>query len=317
MTAPGSASPPSVERIVLGQTDPNVMLASCHDAIIRVFDVRNNRAPVLQLQPFRQPPVGIVYEPNGRPNLLVAASERGDMCFIDIRMASRAGSPPPPPPGPGTSSPSPQQQPQQPGGGEFGGGCGVAGGGQGVLRLIPAHSKGGLSVLAAHHHAPLIATGTVNQVVKVWNDQGEAVSVRLAGMMYRYSHPHCLCCSHIYALSDPELWNPPSPSQVGAIRAQASFLSQKAGPVTCMSFHPYQPLLAAAGIDSVCTVYAIDNNPSGSTAGGGGSTVGSLGPSRVGSTLPSLSRNSMSGWAPTPLPAVANSGSSSSCSALS
>ena len=85
-----------------------------------------------------------------------------------------------------------------------------------------------------------------------------------------------------------------------------------------MTFHPYQPLLAAAGVDSVCSVYAIDNNPSGSTstAGGGGSTVGSLGPSRVGSTMASLSRSSMSGWAPTPPPAVANSGSSS-CSALS
>ena len=163
MTAPGTASPPSVERIVLGQTDPNVMLASCNDAVIRVFDVRNNRAPVLQLQPFRTPPVGIVYEPNGRPNLLVAASERGEMCFIDIRMASRASSPPP-----GTSSTSPQP--------ESGGGGGFAAGGQGVLRLVPAHSKGGLSALAAHPHAPLIATGTVNQVVKVWNDQGEAVS---------------------------------------------------------------------------------------------------------------------------------------------
>lgn len=39
--------------------------------------------------------------------------------------------------------------------------------------------------------------------------------------------------------------------QVGAIRAQSHFLSHKVGTVTCMTFHTYQPLLAAAGMDSV------------------------------------------------------------------
>ena len=38
-----------------------------------------------------------------------------------------------------------------------------------------------------------------------------------------------------------------------------------------MAFHSYQPLLAAAGMDSVCSVYAIDNHPSsGALASGGG-----------------------------------------------
>ncbi len=56
--------------------------------------------------------------------------------------------------------------------------------------------------------------------------------------------------------------------QVGAIRAQSSFLAHKMGPVTCMAFHPYQLLLAAGGGDSVCTVYAIDNNPAAAKVGG-------------------------------------------------
>lgn len=46
--------------------------------------------------------------------------------------------------------------------------------------------------------------------------------------------------------------------QVGAIRPQSAFLAHKAGPVTCMAWHPYQPLLAAGCGDSTATVYAID-----------------------------------------------------------
>ena len=157
MAASGAASaPPTVDRIILGQTDPNLLLASCNDAAVRVFDVRNNRQPALTLQPFRQPAVGLVFEPNCRPNVLVAASEKGEICFIDIRMAASA---------------------TPPGGAEVGG---VPGGsalmGSGVVRMVAAHSKGGLSALVAHHHAPLMATGTASQVVKVWTDQGEAVS---------------------------------------------------------------------------------------------------------------------------------------------
>ncbi len=243
MTAPGTAMPPCVERIVLGQTDPNVLLALCHDAVIRVFDVRNNRAPALTLQPFRQQPAGIVYEPNCRPNLLVVASERGEMCFIDVRMASSSSS---------SSSSF-----------DASGGGGVSG----AMRVVPAHSKGGLSTLVAHSHAPLMATGTVNQVVKVWTDHGEAV---------------------------------------GAIRSQSSFPStQRAGPITCMSFHAYQPLLvAASGGDSVCTVYAVDNNPnSGQQLTAASSTPG---PAHAGPTH-TLSGTTLGGgrsWmsqAPTPL----------------
>ena len=151
------AAPPTVDRIVLGQTDPNLLLASCSDAAVRVFDVRNNRQPALTLQPFRQPPVGLAFEPNCRSNMLVAASDKGEMCFIDIRMAASSSSPP----------------------GAEGGGIAVGGSapmGGGVVRMVAAHSKGGVSALVAHHHAPLMATGTTSQVVKVWTDQGEAVS---------------------------------------------------------------------------------------------------------------------------------------------
>lgn len=36
----------------------------------------------------------------------------------------------------------------------------------------------------------------------------------------------------------------------------------KMGPVNCMEFHPYQPMLAAGGADSVCSVYGVEQTPS-------------------------------------------------------
>ncbi len=48
--------------------------------------------------------------------------------------------------------------------------------------------------------------------------------------------------------------------QVGAVRAHsATPTTQKVGPaVTCMTWHSYQPLLAAGGWDGVATVYCLD-----------------------------------------------------------
>lgn len=45
-----------------------------------------------------------------------------------------------------------------------------------IVRQVEAHSKGGMSVLVAHPNAPLLATGTTTQVVKVWTDTGDVVS---------------------------------------------------------------------------------------------------------------------------------------------
>jgi regulator-associated protein of mTOR len=45
-----------------------------------------------------------------------------------------------------------------------------------VVRQVEAHSKGGMSVMVAHPNAPLLATGSTSQVVKVWTDAGDVVS---------------------------------------------------------------------------------------------------------------------------------------------
>lgn len=51
-----------------------------------------------------------------------------------------------------------------------------------TVKSVPAHSKGGVSAMVAHAHAPLMATGTKGQVVKVWTDECDVVSIRSAGM---------------------------------------------------------------------------------------------------------------------------------------
>lgn len=70
-----------------------------------------------------------------------------------------------------------------------------------------------------------------------------------------------MCYAHVHARTRR--------AQVGAIRPQPSF-SHKAGAVTCMAWHPYQPLLAAGCGDSTATVYSIDQAAGGPLGGGAG-----------------------------------------------
>ena len=81
---------------------------------------------------------------------------------------------------------------------------------------IDAH-RSSLTALAVHRHAPIIASGSAKQLIKVFN---------LAG--------------------DP----------LGTIRYYPTFMAQKIGAVSCLSFHPYQVLLAAGAADACVSIYA-------------------------------------------------------------
>ncbi|XP_010558401.1 PREDICTED: regulatory-associated protein of TOR 1 [Tarenaya hassleriana] len=84
---------------------------------------------------------------------------------------------------------------------------------------IDAH-RGSLTALAVHRHAPIIASGSAKQLIKVFSLQGE---------------------------------------QLGIIRYYPSFMAQKIGSVSCLSFHPYQVLLTAGAADSFVSLYTGDN----------------------------------------------------------
>ncbi|XP_021893833.1 regulatory-associated protein of TOR 1-like [Carica papaya] len=84
---------------------------------------------------------------------------------------------------------------------------------------IDAH-RGSLTALAIHRHAPIIASGSAKQLIKVFSLEGE---------------------------------------QLGTIRYYPSFMAQKIGSVSCLTFHPYQILLAAGAADACVSIYADDN----------------------------------------------------------
>lgn len=86
---------------------------------------------------------------------------------------------------------------------------------------IDAH-RGSLTALAIHRHAPLIASGSAKQLIKVFNLEGE---------------------------------------QLGTIRYSPTFMAQKIGPVSCLAFHPYQILLAAGSADACVSIYADESTP--------------------------------------------------------
>ncbi|KAL8141036.1 hypothetical protein V2J09_007057 [Rumex salicifolius] len=86
---------------------------------------------------------------------------------------------------------------------------------------IEAH-RGSLTALAVHRHAPIIASGSARQLIKVFNLNGD---------------------------------------QLGTIRNHLTFMGQKIGSVSCLTFHPYQALLAAGSTDTYVSIHSDDSSP--------------------------------------------------------
>ncbi|KAL9267260.1 Regulatory-associated protein of TOR 1-like protein [Drosera capensis] len=81
---------------------------------------------------------------------------------------------------------------------------------------IDAH-RGSLTALAVHRNAPIIASGSAKQFVKIF--------------------------------SLKTIWYYPT------------FMAQKIGSVSCLTFHPYQVLLAAGNADAFISIYTDDISP--------------------------------------------------------
>jgi WD40 repeat protein len=178
----------------VSQNDPSSLLVGCSDQMLRLFDVRTSGAPALSVHVGRSPLAGMVLDPCGRAGAALAGSTSGELRFLDLRAAGGSG-------------------------GAGGGGAGGGGEtGSCLVRCVQAHSGGGLSVLAAHPNAPLLATAAAaaGGVVKVWTDTGDIV---------------------------------------GAIKSAGP---QRMAPVTAMAWHPYNLYLGAGGRDSVASVFIVD-----------------------------------------------------------
>ena len=73
-----------------------------------------------------------------------------------------------------------------------------------------------MTALAVHNYAPIIATGSHAQFIKLLTMNGE---------------------------------------QFGMIRYHDGFLGQRIGPISCLAFHPVRMLLAAGATDHIISIY--------------------------------------------------------------
>ena len=93
-----------------------------------------------------------------------------------------------------------------------------------LVHTITSH-KSGLSALSLHDHLPLLASGSRNQFIKLFD---------------------------LTALRD----NAGPARELSTIRYFDGFLGARIGPVTCLAFHPTKPLLAVGATDSVVSIYS-------------------------------------------------------------
>ncbi|CAK0786809.1 hypothetical protein CVIRNUC_010023 [Coccomyxa viridis] len=195
-----------VKRLAVSRHHP-LMVAATSAGSVLLYDLRAPRAAAAQLKPHSSPMVGMAVEPGGLKDQLVTAAADGELKFIDFRVLGEGNTA-----GSGGGSAFAMQPPA-------GSGSGTSGT-LGVWKTVNACSNSrNLSALAAHANAPLLATGTASQVVKLWSALGE---------------------------------------QLGVIRATTSLLdSRRPGPVNTLAFHPYQPSLASGGGDTIVNLYGI------------------------------------------------------------
>lgn len=86
------------------------------------------------------------------------------------------------------------------------------------FRVEEATRSGRLTALCAHPHAPLFATGSATQVVKIWNERGDIAS---------------------------------------SIRARQQAPVQRIARTTCMAFAQFDLKLATGASDSLCSIYSM------------------------------------------------------------
>ena len=196
------AGGPGVSRLACAppsSSSSRLLLAAARtDGVVTLLDGRvpGSTGPVASLRPHEAGCVlvGLVPGPGGGGggggsggHRLVTAAASGELAFSDWRGAS--------------------------------GGALTSSTAAGVVKVVTAHASGGLTALASHPRAPLLATGTAAAVVKLWSGEGEAAGP--------------------------------------AVRAHGPLLGARVGPVDTLAFHPYRGLLASAGRDPFVAVFSL------------------------------------------------------------
>jgi regulatory associated protein of mTOR len=194
LNIPTSADSP-VTCLNVDKEGGKLVVAGCADGSVRLYDVRqsNKYSPVAVFAEHKGPVINVA-KPKSTPFRLVSGATGGTVKFWDYRVATS------------NSSASTVVAPAQTGANNS-----IA------LKTITAHTHSVMTALSVHDYAPLIATGSQDQRIKVMNFNGDELSV---------------------------------------IRYHDGFLGQRIGPVSSLAFHPYHVLLAAGATDSLVSIYA-------------------------------------------------------------
>lgn len=198
LNIPTSADSP-VTCLNVDKDGGKLVVAGCADGSVRLYDVRtsNKYSPVAVFSEHKGPVINVA-KPKSTPFRLVSGATGGTVKFWDYRVATSSNA---------ASTVAAPASPAQ----QQGTGASIA------LKTITAHTHSVMTALSVHDYAPLIATGSQDQRIKVMNFNGDELSI---------------------------------------IRYHDGFLGQRIGPVSSLAFHPYHVLLAAGATDSLVSIYA-------------------------------------------------------------
>jgi regulator-associated protein of mTOR len=167
-----------------------LLMAGAADGAVLSYDLRTPARLLSVIQTHQHPVVSILLQPGSTSNLVVTGSGNGEMKFCDLRNAAKPFFTTEVCQKPGTSG------------------------------------KTVLSALVAHSHAGVIASGSSERAIKLWDLEG---------------------------------------NNVASIRYYNSFLGQRIGAVRSLAFHPNSLLLAAGSNDSIATVYCGEGSAAAGT----------------------------------------------------
>jgi regulator-associated protein of mTOR len=157
-------------------------MAGTADGAVLSYDLRAPARLLSAIQTHKQPLVSILLQPGGTDNLLITGSSDGQIAYCDLRNASK--------PFLMTEVSKPSSMPNR----------------------APA-----LTALAGHSCARVIASGSSERAIKLWDLHG---------------------------------------NNTYTIQNATGFLGQRTGPVTVLAFHPNALYLAAGSTDGHATIFS-------------------------------------------------------------
>jgi hypothetical protein len=87
-SASSSGCPVAVDRLSAAQSDPRLLLTSCSDGVMRLFDLRSSLAPVSSVQAGKGGLAGMVLEPFGKPCTIVTGEGAGEGAGSALRLST-------------------------------------------------------------------------------------------------------------------------------------------------------------------------------------------------------------------------------------